>query len=318
MIFILVKAGIFVTYVQNQIAGLIKNKGTTENRGKVMEKKHHLSRAGSIRDTHNFTIIELMTVISIILILAGILIPSLMRSKRSAQSASCKNNLKQLALTNFMYASTWGHCVAWGADKNSTNLQRWYGCREAVNNNSPYNIKKSPLYQYLKGKNIIKCPEFAIQLNPDTPSPENGSNGYGYNFYVGTLAYFVSNPATDAYYKTGISINDFHDPSKTVMFSDAAMNVNSFGDTELNINQGTLASCSITYAPFDVINKETDTNIENDPSIHFLHERRANISWSDGHVDSEQLDWTINSGWKNKNLGFFGSSSDNSLFNPKF
>ena len=285
-----------------------------------MGNKCRLSQESSILLIFHFTIIELMTVLSIIMILAAVLIPSLMKSKKSALSVSCKNNLKQLALSNFMYASAWNHCVAWGSDagKNSTNLQRWYGRRKSTANNAVYNAKEGPLYKYLKGEDIIRCPEFELQLDPDTPSLENGSHGYGYNLYVGTLAYSVADLESEACYRTGISMNDFHDPSNTVMFSDAAMNVNSAGIMESNSPRGTLASCSTTYAPFGVSDTKTDTNLRNDPSIHFLHENRANISWSDGHVSSEHLEWAPDDGWKRKKLGFFGSSSDNSLFNPKF
>ncbi len=251
-----------------------------------------------------FTMIELMTVIGIITILAGILLPTLMRSKRSAQSVYCKNNLKQISLSNLMYAETWGNCIPWGADRNTTNLQRWFGKRNSANNSAKYDQKLGPLYPLLKSQEIIGCPEFKMLPTSDAPSQHNGSNGYGYNLYVGTQAYFDDNTSSSAYYSSGILIKNFHDPSNTIMFTDAS--------------NAELASCSITYAPFGVSNKATDTNLENDPSIHFLHAKRANISWCDGHVNSQNMGWTIDNEWKDKNIGFFGSSSDNELFNPTY
>ena len=265
-----------------------------------------------------FTMIELMTVIGIIIIIAGILLPTLMRSKRTAQSVYCKNNLKQISLANLMYADTWERCIPWGADKNSTNLQRWFGRRKSDSNSAEYNHKLGPLYLYLKSEEIIKCPAFEVQASDPPPSVENGSNGYGYNFYVGTQAYFETNSTSSAYYSSGILIQNFNDPSNTVMFSDAAMNVDSAGNIQPNSSKGEVASYSITYAPFGVTNKTTDTNLVNDPSIFFLHERRANISWCDGHVDSQSMVWTPDNGWKKKKLGFFGTSSDNALFNPAY
>jgi prepilin-type processing-associated H-X9-DG protein/prepilin-type N-terminal cleavage/methylation domain-containing protein len=51
------------------------------------------------------TLIELLVVIAIIALLAALLLPSLTRSKATAQSADCKNNLRQLGIYLQMYVS---------------------------------------------------------------------------------------------------------------------------------------------------------------------------------------------------------------------
>ena len=55
-----------------------------------------------------FSLIELLLVVAIILIIAGIAIPSLLRSKMSANEASAAGSLRTLNTTSIWYFSTYG------------------------------------------------------------------------------------------------------------------------------------------------------------------------------------------------------------------
>lgn len=52
---------------------------------------------------HAFTLIEMLTVVAIIGMLAGILLPAVMKARERGRQARCKNNLKQFAMSWQIY-----------------------------------------------------------------------------------------------------------------------------------------------------------------------------------------------------------------------
>jgi prepilin-type N-terminal cleavage/methylation domain-containing protein/prepilin-type processing-associated H-X9-DG protein len=124
---------------------------------------------------HGFTLIELLVVIAIIGILAGMLLPALAKAKAMGQSASCKNNLRQLQLAWQMYADDHaglitGNVVRWipGLDLLvDENLAGWV-LGNAQLDQTDENLKEGNLWPYSAAAGVYRCPadQSRVKDNP--------------------------------------------------------------------------------------------------------------------------------------------------------
>ncbi len=150
------------------------------------------------RHQAGFTLVELLVVVAIISILAGLLLPALENALRSARSIACLNNLKQQGLAISLYA-----------DANSEYLPvKQYKIIGSCAWNwkwqmAPYlEIKtagtaSSPTWTEDLRKGVFKCPEWKIQIPGTYGSQFEG--GYAWNTYISGYDDVTGYPSAASY-----------------------------------------------------------------------------------------------------------------------
>ncbi len=145
-----------------------------------------------MKTSRAFTQIELLVVISIIAILAAILLPALAKSKESARSVACKNNLRQSGLGLNMSAHDFRHYpprAHWDTSVHPFITYAW----------------PAKLLPYISGsKAVFRCPsrgsefewptnrsplgyDFPLNINPGTTPFSYGYNAWSADGGVGGL-----------------------------------------------------------------------------------------------------------------------------------
>jgi prepilin-type N-terminal cleavage/methylation domain-containing protein len=101
-------------------------------------------------ERRGFTLIELLVVIAIIAILAAMLLPALAKSKYASQRTYCINNMRQMYLTQILYADDFKGHFAPHADPDPDYM------KSAAN--SPNDIVDLMRGSYMKNSMVTICP----------------------------------------------------------------------------------------------------------------------------------------------------------------
>lgn len=144
----------------------------------------------------NFSLIELMVVISIIAILAGMLLPALQTAREKAKTSSCANNLANINKAFVMYVTDYDGRIFWGVDPGDSHyyMERYvYGGRSTGNKYSSSqgdlfnHYVPRPLNSYVSDNiKIFKCPKDIVKVADwdDSTKYEEVGNSYSLNWYL--------------------------------------------------------------------------------------------------------------------------------------
>jgi len=221
-------------------------------------QKHNPIEQSASQTRSAFTLLELLVVVAIIAILAGILFPVFARARENARRSSCQSNLKQIGLGWLQYAQDYDeHVVPTLSDPTNYGPAKrfyWFGSVTGSGATATLNESEGLLQPYMKSGQIQACPSFS-----NTTRSALGATGYGYNDdYLSryTPDYTKVNPA---------NLAEISAPSETVAFADCA---------------GTNSSDHTTIVPNVYLSAPRDAY----PTFHARHLDTGNVLFCDGHV----------------------------------
>jgi len=204
-----------------------------------------------------FTLLELLVVVGIVSILAGLSLAALAKTKSIAQGAYCANSLRQLGAATQMYLTDNNH-VFFNYYQGVPGGRLWYfGFETTASLSSPegsrtIDVTQSPLYPYVLNVGGIEvCPAFPYGQAIWKPKYKGASWGYGFNTFLS---------GTNSLIRT--------QPSQVIVFGDCA---------QVNTFQAPATPKNPLVEEFYMLDNVSLT-------AHFRHGALANMLFLDGHV----------------------------------
>src|SRR5689334_7480031 len=153
-----------------------------EGDGVWCEVGRWVSRRGYPADFgKGFTLIEMLVVIALMAILAGLVLPALGRSKASAQRIKCVSNLRQLGLATQLYwDDNTGNCFSYGGWATNGGQLYWFGwIGSGAEGQRSFDARQGELYPYLQGRGVELCPAFNYASPEVKLKATDAAYGYG-------------------------------------------------------------------------------------------------------------------------------------------
>jgi prepilin-type processing-associated H-X9-DG protein/prepilin-type N-terminal cleavage/methylation domain-containing protein len=210
-----------------------------------------------------FTLMELLVVMTILAVLAGVGFGGWNYYRGLATSAVCSSNLRQLSAAVGMYCSdNLGFFPPYVTDGENGRKNWFFGSESGGGSEGERDLDREagPLYPYIREVGSIEvCPGFDYGNAVWKPKFKGASYGYGYNWHLG--GQLNGKPMNMARLSGG---------SRVIVFGDCG---------QVNTFQAPASRKNPMIEEFYLIN-------ETDKTIHFRHAKKANILFVDGHVEA--------------------------------
>lgn len=235
----------------------------------------------SINRVLRFTLIELLVVIAIIAILAAMLLPALSKARAKAREASCKNNLKQLALVGALYTDdtepegfifSASNLYSFRTDGKNGNWLEWLYYTNALGG---YKHQRTVFTAWTTSTADYKYCDTVIC--PGDPEPYANWNwtalllSYGYNAYINSAPGASKPPGSGSVLR---KMSQAKNPSEIPTFAD------NWGFAHAQGRDHTAQRSMITFG------KTYNSNYEPSIKAYAAHSGGRNTAYIDCHVDT--------------------------------
>ena len=223
------------------------------------------SLAARTRARAGFNLIELLVVLAVIAVLAGLLLPALGQAKERARSVHCMGNLRQLGIAGMLYRDDHeGRTFRYRYGAEGSGDLYWFGWIERGREGErEFDASRGKLAPYAGSGSIRICPSLN-HLAPSYKLKATGASfGYGYNLHLSPQS--ESDPEINA--------NSFERPSELAFVADSG---------QVNTWQSPASKDRPMLEEFYYVSAYEATT-------HFRHEDEANVVFLDGHTEPARV-----------------------------